>query len=683
MDMEDDERCPRPSILENSLKGMTKDTDNQFRVVTNQFHKRSSTTEGLDIKSSSRSKFGVPSTTRKLSGSDSNSKSKFTPPSKDLLRPSSNISSTAPTTSVPSTTSTNVLMPRPPSTITTTTTSTTRQIISAVFNVSQHRDIKEPTKTTTTAAVEAKDVSHPSNSDTPLELSSPLLPAVEVEADSTEKLSRQLQDCTITDLSTTTTVRDRPSLLSALYSRVPKTPLKKAKEPAVMRELMVVMKEQRSSSKMCDSQEHASVADTNNDIADATCGAKISNGQDNSSRCNTVPERPARRISFSEKVQYLKRHESYRQRTLTYPSAIDTRRNVVPALCQSLSSTSISNKTQDASLPLRRPTFMISASPPSLPSSTSSTSLDVGSESTSPSGSLRASFPECLFKRRSPSPARSLDLPMSLSSSQDRRRRSSSAATTKSLRSESDTDYASILEKDSLLRQSCDSSPVQSQPRFLGVFQRHDDSDSAPSNDSYTTSQWDDASSFDLEVSSASSTYPDLSLQETCVEKINASFEAEWAAPQSISYRRNTREHDISFATKRLANLELMDTICPNIARFPAASERRSAPIQDYAWSLQIHQLLIYLAEQADLETKLKRPSSSFLTSLDSAKKSSSRAGAGAHDSDWDEPIGLYEQILRDWISRLDQVEGVYDNNPWLKREVDKIRWQQGFRKTQ
>ncbi|KAF9352813.1 hypothetical protein BGX26_009376 [Mortierella sp. AD094] len=124
--------------------------------------------------------------------------------------------------------------------------------------------------------------------------------------------------------------------------------------------------------------------------------------------------------------------------------------------------------------------------------------------------------------------------------------------------------------------------------------------------------------------------------------------------------RRPAREHDISMLTKRLANLQLMDSLCPSKS-FPQEQQ----PQMDSVWGAQIQRLLAHLSEQTDVEDKAVQPS----------------IGAGANAGNI-VPVGIYEIVLTDWVQRLDQVpEGVYKDHPWLKREVDKIRWQHGIAK--
>ncbi|KAF9374885.1 hypothetical protein BGX21_004016 [Mortierella sp. AD011] len=129
---------------------------------------------------------------------------------------------------------------------------------------------------------------------------------------------------------------------------------------------------------------------------------------------------------------------------------------------------------------------------------------------------------------------------------------------------------------------------------------------------------------------------------------------------QQSRRRRPTREHDISLLTKRLANLQLMDSLCPG----KSCSEEQQ-PKMDSIWGAQIQRVLGHLSEQADVEDKATKPS----------------IGAGANAGS-NVPIGTYEMVLTDWVQRLGQVSyGVYKDHPWLKREVDKICWQHGISK--
>ncbi|KAF9112971.1 hypothetical protein BGX27_002445 [Mortierella sp. AM989] len=146
---------------------------------------------------------------------------------------------------------------------------------------------------------------------------------------------------------------------------------------------------------------------------------------------------------------------------------------------------------------------------------------------------------------------------------------------------------------------------------------------------------------------------------------------------------RPSREHDISMLTKRLANLQLMDSLCPGKSPQYAQPQSQQQPPMDAAWASQIQQLIIHLSEQTDLEDKAVQPristSSSSLSSTRSGNSSGNSAGANAGAN---LPIGIYEIVLNDWVQRLDQVsDGAYKDHPGLKREVEKIRWQHGIAK--
>ncbi|KAF9199295.1 hypothetical protein BGZ49_010619, partial [Haplosporangium sp. Z 27] len=136
------------------------------------------------------------------------------------------------------------------------------------------------------------------------------------------------------------------------------------------------------------------------------------------------------------------------------------------------------------------------------------------------------------------------------------------------------------------------------------------------------------------------------------------------------------REHDISILTKRLANLQLMDSLCPG----KLTQNEQVQPTMDSAWGTQIQHLLVHLSEQTDIEEKAPSPNStaSSSSSRPTASSSSIRSGNTLHMgtgavAGQGANIGVYEMVLTDWIHRLDQVpEGVYKDHPWLKREVDK-----------
>ncbi|KAI1315121.1 hypothetical protein EDD11_001268 [Mortierella claussenii] len=146
--------------------------------------------------------------------------------------------------------------------------------------------------------------------------------------------------------------------------------------------------------------------------------------------------------------------------------------------------------------------------------------------------------------------------------------------------------------------------------------------------------------------------------------------------------------HDISMLTKRLANVRLMDSLCPRVR--PDLQQQPHQILLDSTWASQIQQLLIHLAEQADLEDKtqlLTVPANVVGSSYpqygsgacaDAQKKHSTVTVAG--DQRAGLMTGLHEQVLGDWIARLDQLADiVYSCHPGLKREVDKIRWQHGI----
>ncbi|KAF9356666.1 hypothetical protein BGX34_009803 [Mortierella sp. NVP85] len=477
---------------------------------------------------------------------------------------------------------------------------------------------------------------------------------------------------------------ERP-ILTSLNSQLSRVPLKKAKDPVVMRQLLMSIKDKRPTYN--NQTDNPSVTEKNTDILSA--GEGVLNEQDNNSRPNSS-------ISFSKKLQFLKRQEMYRQKSLMHcgeeqvlsqahqgppcPSG-SIQGHPFPTSCSRLLLTSsvptpfkTANTLND---PIQRPTFMISPSP----------SLDMAPETRLATGSLRASFPECLFQRRSPSSAAVPSPSLSPVSNQDQRRRHPSVSRERK-KSEGDVVYNFILEKDSLLRQSCDSSSVgyRSDSDVDQWYGGNVHGSTLSRDDSFTMDPWADRDStcsamYEDEGYSADSASSRSSLHGSLLERIDTSSEGEWERTTGISYHRRThaQEHDISSLTKRLANLQLMDAVCPNAIHH--LTEKPSKPGQDHTLLSQLHHLITYLVEQADLETKLKHPpnTSSLPATHDPSK--STRAGAGVQDSDRT-PTGVYEQILRDWITRIDQREDtIYDGNPWLRREVDKIRWQHGFAK--
>ncbi|KAF9920318.1 hypothetical protein FBU30_009883 [Linnemannia zychae] len=158
---------------------------------------------------------------------------------------------------------------------------------------------------------------------------------------------------------------------------------------------------------------------------------------------------------------------------------------------------------------------------------------------------------------------------------------------------------------------------------------------------------------------------------------------------------------DISFLTKRLANLQLMDALCPvpvtpttlNIAtstQHPSPQQQPSLQQSgaiDASWAMQIQLLLTHLAEQTDIEQECRprplppppRPASVILPQESNEEESDDRKNIRKKG------MGLYKQVLTDWLFRLDQIatasltatnSGLYRDHPGLKREIDKIRWQ-------
>ncbi|KAF9919296.1 hypothetical protein BX616_009328 [Lobosporangium transversale] len=140
--------------------------------------------------------------------------------------------------------------------------------------------------------------------------------------------------------------------------------------------------------------------------------------------------------------------------------------------------------------------------------------------------------------------------------------------------------------------------------------------------------------------------------------------------------------HDISLLTKRLANLQVMDTLCPSPCS-QSELEQRQIPM-NASRAIEIQQLLAYLAEKADLECKAPL----LDVCPDNANEPGQRASASIRlkgiptTTNSKSLTGVYEQVLSDWVSRLDQLSNnVYNDHPGLKRELDKIRWQHNIAK--
>jgi len=132
-------------------------------------------------------------------------------------------------------------------------------------------------------------------------------------------------------------------------------------------------------------------------------------------------------------------------------------------------------------------------------------------------------------------------------------------------------------------------------------------------------------------------------------------------------------EHDITLLTRRLSNIQLIDTLCPITGMMTTAADSAIATERgwmDATWAMQIQQLLIHLSAQADLEAESKpRRRTPHYTGIQGSNFMISEASKG-----------LFEQLLSDWIQRMDQLPpSVFRDHPGLKREVDKIRWQHDF----
>ncbi|KAF9194952.1 hypothetical protein BGZ50_005418 [Haplosporangium sp. Z 11] len=165
---------------------------------------------------------------------------------------------------------------------------------------------------------------------------------------------------------------------------------------------------------------------------------------------------------------------------------------------------------------------------------------------------------------------------------------------------------------------------------------------------------------------------PELELEPVQEEKL---LEEEEYGPQ-YEYEPIIVQ-DISILSKRLANIRLMDSLCPTEQDQHSPSppqqqqqlqlrpQQQQQHEMDSTRAAEIHQLLIHLADQTDLEDERRsrtQPRSGFRS-----------AGAATAQ----EKLGLCKQILKDWVMRLDRIsDQAYRPHPGLKREVDKIRWQ-------
>ncbi|KAG0361854.1 hypothetical protein BG005_007204 [Podila minutissima] len=125
--------------------------------------------------------------------------------------------------------------------------------------------------------------------------------------------------------------------------------------------------------------------------------------------------------------------------------------------------------------------------------------------------------------------------------------------------------------------------------------------------------------------------------------------------------------HDLDILSKRLANVGLMDSMCPAAPAGAPTDER---------WATQVHSLLTHLANKVDAEIE----SQSFMRRRKAFHRSNSMANVGQGGMPGASGLtGVYEHVLKDWVHRLQQVPlEVIRLYPGLKRELDKIRWQYG-----
>ncbi|KAF9392263.1 hypothetical protein CPB97_002829 [Podila verticillata] len=130
--------------------------------------------------------------------------------------------------------------------------------------------------------------------------------------------------------------------------------------------------------------------------------------------------------------------------------------------------------------------------------------------------------------------------------------------------------------------------------------------------------------------------------------------------------------NDLDILSKRLANVGLMDAMCPAVLLVTHTDER---------WATQVHSLLSHLANKVDTEME----SQSFVRRKTLHRSNSMvNVGQGGLSGGGGGGVelatgGVYEHVLRDWVQRLQQVPlEVIRQHPGLKRELDKIRWQYG-----
>ncbi|KAF8988486.1 hypothetical protein BGZ52_009267 [Haplosporangium bisporale] len=129
--------------------------------------------------------------------------------------------------------------------------------------------------------------------------------------------------------------------------------------------------------------------------------------------------------------------------------------------------------------------------------------------------------------------------------------------------------------------------------------------------------------------------------------------------------------NDLDMLSKRLANVGLMDAMCPVVVVVTHNTDER--------WATQVHSLLTHLANKVDTEMEsqsfVRRRALQRSNSMANVSQGGISGGGGGVEL----ATGVYEHVLRDWVQRLQQVPlEVIRQHPGLKRELDKIRWQYG-----
>ncbi|KAG0264791.1 hypothetical protein BG011_006064 [Mortierella polycephala] len=473
------------------------------------------------------------------------------------------------------------------------------------------------------------------------------------------------------------------SILTAMEPSLSRTPLAKSKDPAVMFNLMAFMKGRRDSKRLANGSYSESNNDNDND-ADNDLSARINHNSDNSIIMNTIINNTHKseaaskasnpsRISYQDKKLFLEIQDRRRKEAL--------RRMSQPSLAKSLPASfpeRLFKIGNSAKSPVPSPYSRARSRSPALsPSATSPSKFSTGEALST--GPRNKTTEQDLARLEDTPPTLNQDRPT------DHHQCSRSSTFLEPTPWRQGQGYYSpslqSVSSPTLSRGSVHSTPVSSCSPLQSESATQGEDVSyffLPPRDSFSQSP---LILEDCELTREIITEdPKLELEPVQEEE---SLQEEDYGPQ-YEYEPIIVQ-DISILSKRMANIRLMDSLCPseqdrNSPSPPLQQQQQQQqqqllfhirPLQqqqyimDSARAAEIHQLLIHLADQTDLEDERR--------SRTQSRSGFRSAGAAAAQ----EKLGLCKQILRDWVVRLDRVsDQVYKSHPGLKREVDKIRWQ-------